>query len=179
MAGWQKPKSQISPAGQSLFTAQLGCGTQIRAAEQAWPVGQGLAGPHKVIGVHWLAMHTALTPQSASLAQLMLATQAPVRKSQVVPLGQSLGRVQPVGGGGGATHIPETQSSGAGQVRLAQGSVAGTHCPFAHTRFGGQSPEVLQPGEPGAHIPFMQVSPGGQTPGAQPLPDGTQKPNRH
>ena len=50
--GWQKPKSQISPAGQSLLVAQFGCGTQIRAGEHLWPIGQGLPCPHTVTGVH-------------------------------------------------------------------------------------------------------------------------------
>ena len=71
-----------------------------------------------------MATHTAFAPQSASLAQLISGTQAPVRKSQVVPLGQSLERVQPDGGGGG-------------------GGGCGTQVLFTHASFGGQSADDL------------------------------------
>src|SRR5258706_9972767 len=98
------------------------------AGVQNLPAGQGFCGPQPLIGVHWWAMQTAPVPQSPSLLQLMVGTQSPVRKSHVVPPGQSALLVQPVVVG---VHIPFLHTCWGGQATLVHGSP-----------FGRQMPEV-------------------------------------
>jgi hypothetical protein len=51
--GWQKPKSQRSPAGQSPSVEHCACGRQMCVAlPQNSPAGQGIIGPHPITGSH-------------------------------------------------------------------------------------------------------------------------------
>ena len=123
-------------------------------------------------------MHSAPVPQSLSRMQLMLATHLPVRKSHVVPAAQSLGRVQPVGGGD--THTPFMQVAGGTHMTPAQLLVVGTHLPPVHICPIGQSPLVMQPVVDGTHMPLTHESPIGHGVPGQPLGlPGMQKPNTH
>src|SRR5258706_1392498 len=123
-------------------------------------------------------MHTAPGPQSESCMQLMSGTHCPVKKSHVVPGGQSAVRVQPVGDG---THIPFEHTLPGGHATPAHGSgMSGMHLPPMHVEFGGQSAFDMQPVTGGTHIPLMHVSPGGHgRPALQPALPGTQNPNTH